>query len=59
MDKKRIIQDIIKSNLPEEYKKEVIQIIEQYDKDSAKDILPRLFKLIDIASTLIKLFCGD
>lgn len=46
------------SNLTEECKTEVIQIIEQYDKNRAEEILPLLFKLIEIAPTLIKLFCG-
>lgn len=60
MNKEGILKEIKNSNLTltEECKTEVIQIIEQYDKNRAEEILPLLFKLIEIAPTLIKLFCG-
>lgn len=58
MNKDGILKEIKNSNLTEECKTEVIQIIEQYDKNRAEEILPLLFKLIEIAPTLIKLFCG-
>ena len=58
MNKEGILKEIKNSNLTEECKTEVIQIIEQYDKNRVEEILTLLFKLIEIAPTLIKLFCG-
>ena len=58
MNKEGILKEIKNSNLTEECKTEVIQIIEQYDKKRAEEILPLLYKQIEIAPTLIKLFCG-
>ena len=48
MNKEGILKEIKNSNLTEECKTEVIQIIEQYDKNRAEEILPLLFKLIEL-----------
>ena len=57
MNKEGILKEIKNSNLTEECKTEVIQIIEQYDKNRVEEILPLLFKLIEIASRRTAVSC--
>ncbi len=59
MNKKRLIKDLIKSNLPEDTKIEAIHIIEQYYSGNTEFAVKLLVDLLGISSILKKFFCGD
>lgn len=59
MNKKELIKDLIKSNLPEDTKTEAIHIIEQYYSGNTEFAVKLLVDLLGISSILKKFFCGD
>lgn len=56
MNKEKIINKIKNSNLSEEEKKEVIQIIELYHQNKIQEALLRLVKCISIGKDILDWF---
>ena len=56
MNKEKIINKIKNSNLSEEEKKEVIQIIELYHQNKIQEALIRLIKCISIGKDILDWF---
>ena len=56
MNKEKIIKKIKNSNLSEEEKKEVIQIIELYHQNKIQEALIRLIKCISIGKDILDWF---
>ena len=56
MNKEKIIKKIKNSNLSEEEKKEVIQIIELYHQNKIQEALLRLVKCISIGKDILYWF---
>lgn len=56
MNKEKIIKKIKNSNLSEEEKKEVIQIIELYHQNKIQEALIRLVKCISIGKDILDWF---
>ena len=56
MNKEKIINKIKNSNLSEEEKKEVIQIIELYHQNKIQEALIRLVKCISIGKDILDWF---
>ncbi len=56
MNKEKIIKKIKNSNLSEEEKKEVIQIIELYHQNKIQEALLRLVKCISIGKDILDWF---